>query len=78
MKKTFQVSKRLCRVTFALLCGMLFHLVHFAHDAYIFNLQLFALLIITLYVSLDWYEDFAFTKPIEVSLRLFSCFINCV
>ena len=67
MKKTYQVSKRLCRVSFALLCGMLFHIVYFAKDAYFLNLQLFAVLIITLYCSLEWYEDYAFTSPIEVS-----------
>ena len=45
----------------------MFHYGYFALDVHVFNLQLFALLILTLYKSLDWYEDFAFTNPINVS-----------
>ena len=32
MKKTYQVSKKLCRVQFSLLCGILFHYVFFAYN----------------------------------------------
>ena len=33
MKRTLQVSKKVMRVSFALLCGLLFHVVYFVSDA---------------------------------------------
>ena len=76
MKKTYQVSKKLCRISFALLCGMLFHLAHFSKDAHMLNLQLFALLTLVLYKALDLYEDYAFTNPIKVRKLLFRSLFN--
>ena len=81
MKKTYQVSKHLCRVSFALTCGMLFHLGFFGHNIEFLNLQLFAVILIVLYKALDWYEDAMFTKPISVSRKKhthisFSCLLS--
>ena len=83
MKKTYQVSKHLCRVSFALTCGMLFHLGFFGHNIEFLNLQLFAVIILVLYKALDWYEDAMFTRPINVSRKhqthfvsLYSCLLS--
>lgn len=68
MKRTYQVSKKLCRVQFSLLCGLLFHFAYFAYNVKLCTFQLFLVLLVCLYYGLDWYEDYAFTNPINVSV----------
>ena len=71
MKRTYGVSRTMFRVTFALLCGMLFHTAYFILNFHYATIQVYAVLLVALYKALDWYEDYAFTRPINVSLRSF-------
>ena len=67
MKKTWAVSRNLTRVSFALVCGLMFHCAYFVYDIRVFNITTFAVASVLFYMLLDWYEDVTFTRPINVS-----------
>ena len=83
MKKTYQVSKKVTRITFSILCGCLFHLLFFAYDIHFLNLTTFSVIAVLQYLLMDLYEEYEFTRPIEVSVTTPSCFsvrqgVSCV
>ena len=66
MKETYQVSKVVCRVTFALLCGVLFHTAYFIYNVTWLTIHIYPLALVALYWLIDQYEENFFTRPIEV------------
>ena len=67
MRKTYQVSKKLMRISCALICGLMFHFAFFAYNVRAFNLQFFCLIEILIQFTIEWFENFMFTNPIEVN-----------
>ena len=53
MRKTYGISKLVTRVSFALICGILFHYAYFSLNIHFLNVQVYVVLLILLYVALD-------------------------
>ena len=66
-RDTFQISKKVFRLSFSLLCGVIFHFLHYAKDFYNFNLATFACALLAFYYVLEMTEKVAYTNKINVS-----------
>ena len=76
-RTTFQTLKKVYRLGFSLICGVMFHYLHFAQDYTRLNLATFACVLISFYYLLETAEKFFYTNKINVS-TCFSLFVNSV
>ena len=71
MKKTYQVSKKLYRIAFGFMMGILFTYLNLANEEMrgVLNLYTYTLGLIAYYYLLDFIEEYQFTGPINRMLR---------
>ena len=66
-RDTFQISKKVYRLTFSIKAGIVFHFLHYAKDYQFLNLGSFACALLVFYWMLETAEKLMYTNKINVS-----------
>ena len=66
-RDTFQISKKVYRLTFSVKSGIIFHFLHYAKGMHYLNLASFACILLVFYWMLETAEKLMYTNKINVS-----------